>query len=136
MATRHQARVSVVQVLYSIDMGNSDAIKHINEVLEAKKVRNSQKDFVISLVNGVMNNIVEIDLVINSKLKDWSLDKIAMLDKALLRLGTYEILYTNTDRAIIINEALEIAKSFSSDTSTKLINGVLDKVKNETLPIA
>ena len=136
MATRHQARIAVVQVLYSIDMGNEDAIKHIDEILETKKVRNSQKDFVVTLVNGILDNIVQIDLAISAKLKEWSLDRIAHFDKALLRLGTYEILYTKTEKAIVINEAIEIAKSFSSDTSPKFINGILDKVSNETMPIA
>lgn len=129
MATRHQVRETVISFLYAKDIGNSDIVKFQDEILEDKKIRNSQKDFAIKLYNGILNKIDDIDKAINIHLKEWELNKIGTIERAILRLGTYEILYSHIDSAVVINEAIELAKELGSETSPKFINGVLDAVK-------
>ena len=128
MATRHQVRESIVGLLYAQDIGNSGIDKFIDEIFEEKKIRNKQKDFALSLYKGIEENIENIDLVIDEHLKEWNLKDIGNIERAILRLGTYELTYTNLDSAVVINEAIELAKKLCSDTGPKFINGVLDAV--------
>ncbi|MDR1284580.1 MAG: transcription antitermination factor NusB [Campylobacteraceae bacterium] len=129
MATRHQVREAVIGLLYAQDIGNDNIVKFRDEILEEKKIRNLQKEFAVELYQGVLDNINEIDKAINRYLKEWELEKIGMIERALLRLGAYELLYTKLDSAVIINEAIELAKKLGNETSSKFVNGVLDSIK-------
>lgn len=129
MATRHQSRESVISLLYAKDIGNENIEKFMDEIFEDKKIRNKQKEFAQSLFDGVIENLEEIDGEINKYLKEYKLDSIGNIERAILRLGTYEILKTDLDNAVIINESIELSKSLASDTAPKFINGVLDAVK-------
>ena len=80
------------------------------------------------MVHGVLNNVNEIDEVANKHLKNWSIDRLGKIDQAILRMGIYELLYTDTPDIICINEAVELAKNFSDDAVKDLINGVLDSI--------
>ena len=128
MATRHQVRESIVGLLYAEDIGNSDINKFIDEIFEEKKIRNKQKEFALSLYNGVEENLEKIDALIDEHLKEWNLKNIGNVERAILRLGTYELIYTNLDSAVVINEAIELGKKLCNETSPKFINGVLDAV--------
>ena len=128
MATRHQVRESVISLLYANDIGNSGIEKYLDDILEDKKIRNKQKDFALLLYNGVMENLKTIDKQINSHLKEWKVDEIGSIERAILRLGTYEILFTDLDNAVVINESIELAKTLASETAPKFINGVLDSI--------
>ncbi|MCH9812994.1 MAG: transcription antitermination factor NusB [Epsilonproteobacteria bacterium] len=129
MATRHQSRESVISLLYAKDIGNENIEKFMDEIFEDKKIRNKQKEFAQSLFEGVVANLEEIDSEINQYLKEYKLDSIGNIERAILRLGAYEILKTDLDNAVIINESIELSKSLASDTAPKFINGVLDAVK-------
>jgi N utilization substance protein B len=129
VATRHQVREAVIGLLYAQDIGNDNIVKFRDEILEEKKIRNLQKEFAVELYQGVLDNINEIDKAINRYLKEWELEKIGMIERALLRLGAYELLYTKLDSAVIINEAIELAKKLGNETSSKFVNGVLDSIK-------
>lgn len=129
MATRHQSREAVIGLLYAQDVGNEDIDKFADEILEDKKIRNKQKDFALSLFNGVKENIDDIDKEINLHLKEWGLKEIGSIERAILRLGTYELMSGELDEAVVINEAIELSKELASDTSPKFINGVLDSIK-------
>ena len=131
MATRHQSRESVITLLYAKDVGNENIDKFVDEILEDKKIRNQQKEFARSLFEGVVTNLEEIDIEINSHLKEHKIDGIGHIERAILRLGTYEIIKTDIDKAVIINESIELCKSLASDTAPKFINGVLDAVKRD-----
>ncbi|MBZ7987524.1 transcription antitermination factor NusB [Campylobacter canadensis] len=126
MATRHQVRKSIISILYSQEFVQND--KFLEDFLEEHKIRNAIKDWAIELYNGINVNLKAIDEKIASLL-DGEFNKLANMEKAILRLGVYELLYTNTDKAIIINEAIELAKEYASDNAPKLINGVLDKIR-------
>ncbi len=131
MATRHQARQSVIGLLYALDVGNDGVSKFAEEILEDSKIRNKQKEFALSLYNGVIEYKETIDEEINKHLKEWQLDEIGHIERSILRLGAYELIYTSLDDAVIINEAIELAKKLASDTSPRFINGVLDSIKKD-----
>ncbi|AOO65950.1 transcription antitermination factor NusB [Sulfurospirillum halorespirans] len=128
MATRHQARESIITLLYAEDIGNAGIEKFIDELFEEKKIRNQQKEFALGLYHGVKEHLVIIDEAINLHLKEWNLSEIGTLERAILRLGAYEVLYSELDNAVIINEAIELAKKLCNETSPKFINGVLDAI--------
>jgi len=129
MATRHQSRESVITLLYAKDVGNENIDKFVDEILEDKKIRNQQKEFARSLFNGVIENLETIDAELDNHLKEYKISSIGHIERAILRLGTYEILKTDLDDAVIINESIELCKSLASDTAPKFINGVLDAVR-------
>jgi len=131
MATRHQARTAVVGLLYAYDLGNQNIAKFQDEILEEGKIRNKQKEFSESLFEGCIENLELIDVEIKKHMKEWDYDGIGKVEKAIMRLGAYEILVAKTDRAIIINEAVELAKALADEKSPQFINGVLDAIGKE-----
>jgi len=132
MATRHQSRGAVIGLLYAHDIGNPEVQQFSEDLLEEKKIRNKQREFALGLYNGVLNHLETIDSEIKAHLKDWDFDRLDHVDKSILRLGTYELLYTDLDRAVVINEAVELAKELGSDQSPKFVNGVLDAIEKTT----
>ncbi len=128
MATRTQARESIVGLLYAYDLGNVNIAKFSDEILEDKKIRNKQKDFADTLFKGVIANLEVIDKEIEEHLTKNSIDALGNVEKAILRLAVYEILFSDLDKPVIINEAVEIAKKLASDNAPRLINGVLDNI--------
>lgn len=128
MATRTQARESVIGLLYAYDLGNDGITKFVDEILEEKKIRNNQKDFALNLFNGTIKNLSQIDENIISNLNQGTLSDIGSVEKSILRLAIYEILFESLPKAIIINEAIELSKRLASDGAPKFINGLLDKI--------
>jgi len=126
MATRHQARTAVVGLLYAFDLGNKNIANFSDEILEEGKIRNKQREFSNALFSGTIENLEMLDKEIQAHLTDWDYDAIGKVEKAIMRLGAYEILVAKTDKAIIINEAVELAKTLADEKSPQFINGVLD----------
>jgi N utilization substance protein B len=131
MATRHQARAAVVGLLYAYDLGNIEISKFADEILEDSKIRNKQREFSYKLFSGTVDNLEAIDAEITKALKQWDFAELGKIEKAILRLGTYEIFIDNNDRAVVINEAIELAKELADDKSHQFINGVLDSIGKE-----
>lgn len=131
MATRHQARMAVVSLLYAFDLGNGNIAEHSDAILEEKKIRNKQRDFAMGLYEGVMQNIEAVDKAIIEHLKEWDFERLGSIERATLRLACYEILFGELDSAVVINEAVEITKAFGTEQSPKFINGVLDAISKE-----
>jgi len=131
MATRHQSRESVISLLYAKDVGNDNIGKFVEDMLEDKKIRNKQKEFALSLFEGINENLETIDSEINKHLKEYKVHELGHIERAILRLGTYEILKTDLDNAVIINEAIELSKDLAGDTAPRFINGVLDAIAKE-----
>ncbi|WP_457598283.1 transcription antitermination factor NusB [Hydrogenimonas sp.] len=129
MATRHQSRSAVVGLLYAHDIGNPEVERFSEDLLEEKKIRHRQREFALGLYRGVLEHLEEIDRQIRDHLKDWDFERLDHVDKSILRLGTYELLHTDLDRAVIINEAVELAKELGGDQSPKFVNGVLDAIE-------
>lgn len=131
MATRHQARMAVVSLLYAYDLGNQSIADFSDEILEEKKIRNKQRDFALDLFKGVIDHLSKVDEAIDKHLKDWDFDRLGSIERATLRLGAYEIMFGELDSAVIINEAIEVMKAFGSEQSPKFINGVLDAISKD-----
>jgi len=131
MATRHHARMAVVSLLYAYDLGNQSIGEYTDEILEDKKIRNKQKEFALDLFRGVMENLAPVDEAIVKHLKDWDFDRLGSVERATLRLGAYEIMNTDLDSAVVINEAIEVSKAFGTEQSPKFINGVLDAIAKD-----
>jgi N utilization substance protein B len=129
MATRHQARKAVIGLLYAYDLGNENIAKFSDEILEEDKIRNKQREFSHTLFDGTIENLEMLDEQIQEHLSEWDYDSIGKVEKAILRLGAFEILVQKTNKAIIINEAVELAKELADEKSPKFINGVLDALK-------
>ncbi len=128
MATRHQARTAVVGLLYAYDLGNTNISKFSDEILEEDKIRNRQREFSHNLFDGTIKNLEQIDIEIKKHLKDWNYDSIGKVEKAIMRLGAYEIIIEGVDKRIIINEAIELAKALADDKAPQFINAVLDAI--------
>ena len=131
MATRTQARESVIGLLYAYDLGNEAIAKFSDEILEDKKIRNKQKDFALGLFNGTIEKLEIVDKEISDHLKQREIQDVGAVEKAILRLSIYEILFSDLDKPIIINEAIELSKRLASDNAPRFINGVLDSIKKD-----
>lgn len=127
MATRHQVRQSVISMLYAHEMGD-DSQEFKDEFLNEKKIRNEQRNFTFSLYNGVLENLANIDEILNNHLEKWKLDEIGIVERAVLRLGVYELIFTDTDVGVVISEAVALGDEFVNDSSKRLINGILDNI--------
>lgn len=128
MATRTHAREAVIALLYAYSSGNKDIRKFATMILEQKKIKNAQSEFALNLFDGVILHLDDIDKIIIDTLKSWDFDRIAIIDKCIIRLGVYEMIFTNLDMPIIINEALEISKILGSENTTRFVNGILDSI--------
>ncbi len=131
MATRQHARIAVVGLLYAHQMGNDRAINNPDEFLLKEKIKGKQNEFAKSLLTGIESKLVPIDETIKSKLTKWDFNKIGQVEKAILRLATYELLFSDLDNAVVINEALEITKKLADPTAPSFINGILDAIKKD-----
>ncbi|HIY44229.1 transcription antitermination factor NusB [uncultured Helicobacter sp.] len=131
MATRTQAREAVVSLLYAYDSGNEEITSLAPEILDEKKIKNKQQEFALSLFNGVLKKLTNVDEQVSKHLKEWDIQRIGGIERAILRLGVYELCFTSTDAPIVINEAIELAKLYGSDNAPRFINGVLDAIVKE-----
>ncbi len=131
MATITHAREAVIQTLYALEQGNDNAIEQFDELLKEKKIKNKKAEFAKDLLKGVLEHKDEIDKIIKEHLIDWDFDRLDKIDKQILRLGVYELKYTDTPFQIVIDEAVKIAKNFSEDKAKSFINGILDRVAKE-----
>ena len=135
MATITHAREAVVQTLYALEQGNDKAIDQFDELLKEKKIKNKKAEFAKNLLKGVLEHQEEIDKIIKDHLIDWTFDRLDKIDKQILRLGVYELKYTDTPFQIVIDEAVKLAKNFSEDKAKSFINGILDRVAKEVRDI-
>jgi len=131
MATITHAREAVIQTLYAQEMGNDKAIEQFEEILKDKKIKGTKAEFAKKLLKGILQKIDKIDTIIKDHLIDWDFERLDKVDKQILRVGIYEILYTDTPYQIAIDEAVKIAKNFSEDKAKSFINGILDRVAKE-----
>ncbi len=131
MGLRRKGREIAMQALYGDDYDEQRVFDTLEQIGEDEQLatNNSIYLFAKELVSGVLGNLEQIDRIIITKSKNWEFSRISPVDKALLRVGIFEILHTNVPRAVVINEALEIAKVFSSTSSGKFINGILNQVE-------
>ena len=130
MKNRSEAREIAIKSLYKMDILKNAKVEYdIKEVI--KEECEIQNDFVEELVHGVLEHQKEIDQLADKYLKDWTLSRLNKVDQAILRVGIYELMYTNTPSVVAINEAVELSKKYSEEAVTKMINAVLDSIYHE-----
>ena len=127
--TRTEAREKIMVILYQIDFYRKEKIEYNLEDVFHENLEMDNK-YVKDIVNGVLENQEKIDEIITKYLDNWDLDRLGKTDRAILRLSTYEMIYYDTPKVVVINEAVELAKKYSDDKVVKLINAVLDKVRD------
>lgn len=137
MANRHLSRSIVLQTLFEWDLNAIDRA-HITEVLDRNveefATNNADRPFMERLLDGILSKQSEIDLVIEKAAPDWPLERISPVDRNILRLGLYELLFADRSEVpakVAINEAIELAKQFGGENSSKFVNGVLGAVYKE-----
>jgi len=129
MGIRRQARVIALQTLYEYDTAHHDAEVIMQRHLEEQRSAPTVSTYAAQLVRGVLAHLDEIDAEIQSAAQEWPISQMAHIDKNILRVAIYEILFNNAVPAkAAINEAVELAKMFGSDTSSRFVNGVLGTI--------
>lgn len=127
---RSELRKIIMTSLYQISVYKSNKISYdVKEVI--KELLEVENDFVNTIVFGVEEKKEELDEIANKYLKDWTIDRLGKTDGAILRIGLYELLYTDTPDIVCINEAIELAKEYSDEKVKNMINAVLDSVMKD-----
>ena len=137
MRKRSQSRELALQILYQIDITQDPAVQVLDNFwlnYDDKDVEESVKSFTCLLVKGVQDNLKVIDAKISHCAKNWELERMAVVDRNILRLGVFEIIFCgDIPSKVSINEAVELAKKYSDIQAGKFVNGILDKIKSEKL---
>jgi transcription antitermination factor NusB len=136
MGRRRQARELSLQLLYELDVrGESDPGPVIEAFWQRQPAAEDVRAFAEAIVRGVKSHQGKIDELIGRFAEHWELDRMAVVDRNVLRAGIWELLWgVDVPPKVAINEALEIARRFSTEESTRFINGLLDRVHREHSP--
>ena len=128
---RRRSREYALQILFQLDMTGRDFSEDVwTEFWEGNKEKDMDvREFTLEIIKGTREHLDAIDEVIKSAAENWSLERMAFIDRNILRAAIYELLYrTDIPPSVVMNEALEIAKKYSTEESAPFINGILDKV--------
>lgn len=126
---RKKARDNTFKCVYQLEFDNRNIDGILKFCYEENENDEDEKEYIETVLNGVVNNLETIDNIILSKLKNWTIQRIAKIDLAILRLAIYEIKYMeNIPPKVSANEAVELAKTYGNNDSKSFINGVLAKV--------
>ena len=127
MKNRSELRDIIIKVLYQVYILNNTNVKYNVETLISEQLE-IENEFVTNLVNGVIAHQEEISKLANKYLHDWTIDRLSKVDKAILSLGIYELMYTDTPSIVCINETVELAKKYSDFEVCGMINATLDAI--------
>ena len=132
MGSRRKARECALQMLFQWDITH-DSIEQIQATFwDGQDESEDTRIFAEALAAGAIANVERIDTLIGRHAENWRLDRMAVVDRNILRLATYEFLYdAETAKTIVINEAIEVARRFSAQESPQFINGILDSIRKE-----
>ena len=127
MENRSESRKKIMTILYQMSVYDKNKMKYeIEDVI--KEVSEFDSEFIKEIVYGVVTYKNDIDALANKYLNNWTIDRLGNTDIAILRMGIYELMYTDTPDIVCINEAVELAKVYSDDDVRKMINACLDKI--------
>ena len=127
---RHKSRYKIMTILYQVFLYRKNKID-VNLESIIKEQIEEENEYIESSVKGIIDNEDVLEDKVNKYLNNWTLDRLGYTDQAIIKLAIYEMLYTDTDDKICINEAIQLAKMYSDENVVKMINGVLDKVYKE-----
>lgn len=126
---RSELRVKIMTILYQISIYEKNKIDYkLDDIF--KEVLEIDNEFVKETVYGVITYKDEIDKIANENMNDWTIDRLGYTDQAILRMGIFELLYTQTPDIVAINEAVELAKQYSDEKVKNMINGVMDNISH------
>jgi N utilization substance protein B len=129
MGKRRRSREFALQALYAYEFGCAPCDQILQYLFDGKNTPLDVKEFCTSLVESVISHIEELDRLISQISENWTIERLALIDKNILRMGMVELLYfQEIPVKVTINEAVEIAKKFSTPDSGRFVNGILDKV--------
>jgi len=132
MGTRRKAREKALQMLFQLDFHNEGAETICSTFWTGNPVGQKVREFAEELVKGTCANRESIDRMISSTMENWTLDRLASVDKAILRLAIYELIYmADIPSKVTINEAVEIAKNYGTEESGRFVNGILDRIREQ-----
>ena len=136
MPSRRRSREHALQILYQWDMRKQPVDESIDAFYgtlysEESAVEPERDAFLEQLVRGTAERVAEIDALISAHAEHWRLERMPAVDRNILRLAIYEMRHTDTPVAVVIDEALELARRFSTEESVQFVNGVLDAVHRE-----
>ena len=126
MKNRSELREIIMKVIYqTLLLDEFDLEELIKEQIEV------ENDFVNDTCKGIIDKKKDLYTLANKYLKDWKMERLNKVDQAIICLGVYELMYTDTPSVVCINEAIELSKKYSDEAVTAMINGVLDKIYHE-----
>jgi N utilization substance protein B len=128
MSRRSRAREIALQALFQEDLNPANSLENLGAFLAARLQEEPLREFAKQLVLGVKRNQDELDQLLAEKAANWSVPRMAATDRNLLRLGAYELRYSDTPDRVAIDEAIELAKRYGTANSPQFINGILDKL--------
>src|SRR6266481_429787 len=134
MGSRRKARECALQMLFAADVSGArvdDIVRLYWSELSDADVEPAAQDFATRLALGTLSRVAELDERIRSRAEHWRIPRMAIVDRNILRLAVYEFTHEPTPRTVVINEALEIARRFSTFEATQFINGILDAIKRD-----
>lgn len=134
MGSRRKARECALQMLFAADVAEmpaTDVVRSYWSELGEADLDETAREFATRLAAGTLQNLELLDERIRSRAEHWRISRMAVVDRNILRLAVYEFLYEPTPRTVAINEALEIARRFSTYEATQFINGILDAIKRD-----
>ena len=130
MNNRSELRKKIMTILYQVSVCEIGKIEYnLDEII--KNVSEIDNEFIKDTVYGITTYKKDIDELANKYLSNWTIDRLGNTDQAILRIGIYELVYSDTPAVVAINEAIELSKLYSDDDVRKMINAVLDKVYKE-----
>jgi transcription antitermination factor NusB len=134
---RTRARELALQFLYQLDLRGEDLLPEARDSITAEERDSETTRFALRLVQGAFEHRVEIDRMIQGVAQNWNISRMAVVDRNVLRLATFELLHCqDIPPKVAINEAIELGKRYSTQNSGAFINGILDKIMNRALPVA
>jgi N utilization substance protein B len=128
MPQRHKARQYALQMLFQWEIGRQSPARIEDGFWRIARAEKRTRAFANELFEGVVGNAAELDALVASHMENWRLERIALIDRAILRLGAHELRAGTVPHKVAINEAVELAKTFSSEDAAGFVNGVLDAI--------
>lgn len=125
---RHKARETVLQMLYQTDLNPDVGLEAIRSMIQESLGDQDLSRFAWTLFTGVMETRAQLDQRIEGVAANWTVSRMAPTDRNAIRLGLYELLHTDTPHRVVIDEALELAKSYGGAQSSSFVNGILDRL--------
>jgi N utilization substance protein B len=130
MGRRRKAREETLRILYRLEFDNRPLEETVDQYWEKKRAHRATREYSTWLVSGIISHKKKIDTIIQQASEHWRISRMVLIDKNIIRIAAFELLYEeNIAPAIIINEAIEIAKMYSGDEAATFVNGILDAIR-------